>query len=650
MARTLELDTITEPSNSGTANITLSSNTTTTMPLVDINGGAIDATTLGAGTPSSVAATTLTSSGNATFGDAVSDATTVTGTLAVAGAASLNDDVNLGNTVLDIVTVAGTTTFTGNTTVGAAGANQTIDIASHDMIDGGLKLAGTLVTTSAKELNLISISNSGAGGAVATVNTIVHGGDHTNNTYNAVALSGGNGAGAEATVVVSGNNVTSVSITEGGNELYQAPEVLTIDNAVIGGAADATCRVATVAVTTLAATDRLIFARTTGTMKQVALSDLETFMGLDALTDGGVLLGSGSGAITAMAVLADGEMLVGDGSGDPVAESGATLRTSIGLGSVNNTADAAQTSVGALNAGSITSGFGTINNGSSTITTTGAVAVGTFTSGTINSGTFSGSTVKDHGSNFVALQSGNSAMAYSWSGSENTAVGGGYTARYNRYGSQNVVVGHKAGQGIGWSNYSGGGSKNTLVGYQAGYNIESTHAATGYNNICLGYQSGYGTSPSGSIGTGSNIICLGDNSIGALYCADTSISSSDGRDKTDVEDFTAGLDWIEAMRPITYHWDKRSWYTEYDEETGEITSESTPDGTHKKDKKHIGFIAQEVLAIEQANGFASDKNNMLTINMNEDDTAYGMKYERLVPVLVNAIKELSAKVKALEAA
>ncbi len=36
--------------------------------------------------------------------------------------------------------------------------------------------------------------------------------------------------------------------------------------------------------------------------------------------------------MTAMAVLADGEMIVGDGSGDPVAESGATLRTSIGVG------------------------------------------------------------------------------------------------------------------------------------------------------------------------------------------------------------------------------------------------------------------------------------------------------------------------------
>ena len=54
--------------------------------------------------------------------------------------------------------------------------------------------------------------------------------------------------------------------------------------------------------------------------------------GASSFTDGGVLLGSGTGAITAMAELSDGEMIVGDGSGDPVAESGATLRTSIGVG------------------------------------------------------------------------------------------------------------------------------------------------------------------------------------------------------------------------------------------------------------------------------------------------------------------------------
>ena len=57
--------------------------------------------------------------------------------------------------------------------------------------------------------------------------------------------------------------------------------------------------------------------------------------GATSLTDGGVLLGSGTGAVTAMGVLSDGQMIVGDGSTDPVAESGATLRTSIGVGTGN---------------------------------------------------------------------------------------------------------------------------------------------------------------------------------------------------------------------------------------------------------------------------------------------------------------------------
>jgi len=58
--------------------------------------------------------------------------------------------------------------------------------------------------------------------------------------------------------------------------------------------------------------------------------------GAGTFTDGGVLLGAGTGAITAMAVLADSEMIVGDGTTAPVAESGATLRTSIGVGTGNS--------------------------------------------------------------------------------------------------------------------------------------------------------------------------------------------------------------------------------------------------------------------------------------------------------------------------
>lgn len=53
----------------------------------------------------------------------------------------------------------------------------------------------------------------------------------------------------------------------------------------------------------------------------------DNFLAVDALldlatgsfTDGGLLLGSGSGSFTAMGVLADGTIVVGDGATDPVA-------------------------------------------------------------------------------------------------------------------------------------------------------------------------------------------------------------------------------------------------------------------------------------------------------------------------------------------
>jgi len=256
----------------------------------------------------------------------------------------------------------------------------------------------------------------------------------------------------------------------------------------------------------------------------------------------------------------------------------------------------------------------------------------------INNTAIGGQALQDLTTGFTNTAVGQSACENVTTGSKNVAVG---NLALSDTGAL-AVVGNTA---VGYMGLDAcTGDNNTGIGREAGKNITS-----GDNNLCLGKESGTSSSPSGNLTSGDSTICLGNNSINAIYCADTSISSSDGRDKTDVEDFTAGLDWIEAMRPVTYRWDKRSWYTEYDEETGEIISESTPDGTHKKDKKNIGFIAQEVLAIEKANGFSGDTNDMLTVNLNEDETAYGMKYERLVPVLVNAIKELSAKVKALEA-
>jgi len=186
--------------------------------------------------------------------------------------------------------------------------------------------------------------------------------------------------------------------------------------------------------------------------------------------------------------------------------------------------------------------------------------------------------------------------------------------------------------------YFSSGSNNVGVGLDAGRGL-----STGSNNIFIGKDAGRSNSPGGQQTTGSDSIVLGNNDIDSLFCADTSISSSDSRDKTDVVSFNIGLAWIEALRPVTYRWDRRTWYGTDEEPYG------TPDGSKKRSRLHIGFLAQEALAVEQANGYGSSNDDSLLVNLTEDGMSYGMKYERLVPILVNAIKELSAKVTALEA-
>ena len=176
-----------------------------------------------------------------------------------------------------------------------------------------------------------------------------------------------------------------------------------------------------------------------------------------------------------------------------------------------------------------------------------------------------------------------------------------------------------------------------------GYNAGGT-VTTGGNNLLLGYNSGSSSSPSGSVTTGNSNVCLGNNDIANLYCADTSISSSDARDKTDVTDFTHGLSWIKELRPVTYRWDRRTWYGTEENPKG------IPDGSKKRERIHIGFLAQEAIEVEKKFGYASKKDDMLIVNQDEDeaDPSYGIKYERLVPVLVKAVQELSAEVEQLK--
>ena len=257
----------------------------------------------------------------------------------------------------------------------------------------------------------------------------------------------------------------------------------------------------------------------------------------------------------------------------------------------------------------------------------------------------------------VTTSSGNTALGSQALGEQagdyNTAVGRQACNGVTSSGNRNTGVGEVALFSV------AGGAKNVGMGNAAGYAITS-----GGNNICLGVDAGRTGSPGGNITTGSNEIALGDENISSFSCQVSLTATSDERDKTDFKDLDLGLDFVNALKPVTYVWDKRTNYidktdvTTFDED-GKIKHEGwdlttdldkvTSDGSKKDDDLQVGFKAQDVIALEEAAGYKlSDKTN-LTATVTSDGKQYGLRYERFVPMLVKALQELSAKNDALEA-
>ena len=198
------------------------------------------------------------------------------------------------------------------------------------------------------------------------------------------------------------------------------------------------------------------------------------------------------------------------------------------------------------------------------------------------------------------------------------------TCRINIHttGTSNTAIGEEAcsSQTVASSNTAVGrgalqqttGGDNTGIGRNAGNSI-----GAGSNNTCLGF----GALPSS--GSASNVITLGNSSIGTLRCQVTSISGlSDERDKTAIEDLPIGLDFINTLRPRKFTWAMRE--------------SSANDG-----KTQTGFIAQEL----QAAIGSIDYTNLV---MDDNPEKLEAAPANLIPIIVKAIKELSAKVTALE--
>jgi len=159
-------------------------------------------------------------------------------------------------------------------------------------------------------------------------------------------------------------------------------------------------------------------------------------------------------------------------------------------------------------------------------------------------------------------------------------------------------------------------------------------AANTNSKVEIGYDNSTGPYiKAGSSGTNKLQVYVDNTSLAAefrgngdFYSNDGSVHSlSDSRIKKDIADLTDGLDIVKQLKPRTFKYN------------GKAT-------TLDDDRTRYGFVADEVMAI--ASQYVSEETQ--TIDGVEVDDFKSLSTTKMIPMLVKAIQELSAKVTTLE--
>ena len=293
---------------------------------------------------------------------------------------------------------------------------------------------------------------------------------------------------------------------------------------------------------------------------------------------------------------------------------------------------------GALNAQNFTSATDANN-----------VAVGdkagyAITTGTSNTivGATAGEDLTTGGNNVVI---GNRAGEEMTTADDNVFIGrlsGGGNAGGATTGNDNVCIGAGAGSSLTT------GTRNTIVGKDTGNNgVQAT------DNIVIGQGSVFSSidrSQSTMIGNGmtsqgTNTFLFGYGSSDTLCSfGSTSFSNpSDERYKEEIETSTAGLSFINDLRPVTFKWKKEK---DIPSDHRAYKADSEDRVMLSDGKTQHGFIAQEVkTAIDN---HSEIKDGFEGWNQDETDGRQRTSAIALIPMLVKAIQELSTEVTALK--
>ena len=661
-------------SDGANGNIAITPNGTGEVDIskVDIDGGAIDGTAIGANSASTGAFSTLSATGTVTVGAGANEFTI----------SESSDDITLKNTISDKdvifnVNDGGTATEVmrldgseGSVLVVSAQKVQFRDtgLMINSSADGQLDIDADTeveITTTTVDLNgALDVSGTStlAGAVTANAGVVV---DNITIDGTEIDLSSG-----DLTLDVAGDIYLNA---DGGNILFQdgSADLMEID---------ANSRISL--SNNDSGTSNTIFGKSAGASLDAG-SNYNVFIGdavSDATMDDATLnVGLGSSALSA---LTTGDKNVATGYKSLFSNTTGTYNTSIGAYALQlNTTGEKNIAIGggALDVSdeedhNLAIGYdalgGAIDGGEYN------VAIGNYSLDANTSG-------------YKNIAVGYDALTANTEGNRNTAVGHGSliantTGEYNNAfglatlysnttGGSNIAIGNGAllnnttasyNTAVGFQSLrdanrtADANAYNTAIGYQAG-NTGTNDITTGDKNMLVGASTaaskaaatnqiviGYGAS-----GTGDNYAVIGNSDITRLYAASDgagvlyangTIQSSDRRIKRNIEDVSYGLNYIMSLRPVTYYKKHPRDYPQ------ELKDKFYPDGKVREvsaedyDKRQIGFIAQEVKEVNEKIGA---ENNIVSI---DEDGFHRMDYQKLVVPLIKAVQELSAKVDRLE--
>ena len=662
-------------SDGANGNIAITPNGTGEVDIskVDIDGGAIDGTAIGANSASTGAFSTLSATGTVTVGAGANEFTI----------SESSDDITLKNTISDKdvifnVNDGGTATEVmrldgseGSVLVVSAQKVQFRDtgLMINSSADGQLDIDADTeveITTTTVDLNgALDVSGTStlAGAVTANAGVVV---DNITIDGTEIDLSSG-----DLTLDVAGDIYLNA---DGGNILFQdgSADLMEID---------ANSRISL--SNNDSGTSNTIFGKSAGASLDAG-SNYNVFIGdavSDATMDDATLnVGLGSSALSA---LTTGDKNVATGYKSLFSNTTGTYNTSIGAYALQlNTTGEKNIAIGggALDVSdeedhNLAIGYDALG---------GAIAGGEYN---VAIGNYS---LDANTSGYKNIAVGYDALTANTEGNRNTAVGHGSliantTGEYNNAfglatlysnttGGSNIAIGNGAllsnttasyNTAVGFQSLrdanrtADANAYNTAIGYQAG-NTGTNDITTGDKNMLVGASTaaskaaatnqiviGYGAS-----GTGDNYAVIGNSDITRLYAASDgagvlyangTIQSSDRRIKRNIEDVSYGLNYIMSLRPVTYYKKHPRDYPQ------ELKDKFYPDGKVREvsaedyDKRQIGFIAQEVKEVNEKIGA---ENNIVSI---DEDGFHRMDYQKLVVPLIKAVQELSARVEELEA-